>query len=203
MFPSGGKLLKRSGKEENTMAVQTEKIVNGVDAEMVQGAAEAVKAQPDLAQFKFRIHNNWVDGAHNHSIDGNFYGLNKENVHLQQFEWDADEPPALAGKDRGANPVEHLLNALAACVTTAIVYHASIRGIKIEALESDLEGDLDLRGLLGVSSDVRPGFRNIRMNFKVKTDEKNPEKLAAFKKFSPVFDMVTNGTSVEVNIEKK
>ena len=109
----------------------------------------------------------------------------------------------LAGKDRGANPVEHLLAALAACVTTTLIYHAAIRGIKIDELESDLEGDIDLRGFLGLTNEVRKGYQNIRVNFKVKTDAENIEKLKALSKLSPVYDVTSNGTKVDINIEQK
>lgn len=99
--------------------------------------------------------------------------------------------------------VEHLLNALAGCLTTTLVYHAAVRGITIEELESELEGDLDLQGFLGISSEVRKGYQNIRVNFKVKTDEKNLDRLKALSKLSPVFDVTSNGTNVTVSVERK
>jgi uncharacterized OsmC-like protein len=181
----------------------SEKIVNGVNVEAVENTVNAIKEKPDIAKFKFRLHNKWMNGGHNHSTIGNFYGANQENSHLKTFEWDADEPPLLAGEDLGANPVEHLLNALAACLTTTLVYHAAIRGIKIDELESELEGDIDLRGFLGLTKEVRRGYENIRVNFKVKTDAENIEKLKALSKLSPVFDVTSNGTKVDVQIERK
>jgi uncharacterized OsmC-like protein len=144
-----------------------------------------------------------VDGGHNHSVIGKFFGVNQENEHQTKLELDADEPPLLAGHDKGANPVEHLLNALAACLTTTLIYHAAVRGIKIDELESDLEGNIDLRGFLGISKEVRRGYQDINVNFKVKTDAENVDKLRALSKLSPVFDVTTNGTKVNVNIERK
>jgi uncharacterized OsmC-like protein len=176
--------------------------INGVEVEKLESTVNAINEDPSIGSCKFRLHNEWIDGAHNHSSSLDFYAAHKENQHLRKFEWDADEPPLLAGKDQGANPVEHLLNALAACVTTTIVYYAAIKGIRIEKLESHLEGELDLRGLFGISSDVRPGFRNIRIDYSVKTDEKNLDKLKAFSKFSPVFDMTSNGTSIDVTMTR-
>jgi len=149
-----------------------------------------------------RLHNRWIDGGYNHAAVGNFYGAGRDNSHLRTFEWDADEPPILAGKDRGANPVEHLLAALAACLTTTIVYHAALRGIQIRHLESELEGDLDLRGLLGMSKDIRKGYQNIRVKFRVKADQEHIEELKALSMFSPVFDVVSNGTKVDITVEK-
>jgi uncharacterized OsmC-like protein len=185
------------------METATQKIVNGVNVEAVESTVNAIKDKPDIAKFKFRLHNKWINGGHNHSTVGNFYGANQENSHLQTLELDADEPPILAGTDKGANPVEHLLNALSACLTTTLVYHAAIRGIKIDELESDLEGDIDLRGFLGLTNEVRKGYQNIRVNFKVKTDAENIEKLKALSKLSPVFDVTTKGTTVDVKIERK
>ena len=124
-------------------------------------------------------------------------------THREEFHLDADEPPVLAGEDQGASPVEHLLNALAACMTTSMVYHAAVRGIQIEALESELEGDIDMRDFTGLAPEVRKGYQAIRVKFKVKTDEANLEKLKALTEFSPVFDVVSNGTQVDVTIEKK
>jgi uncharacterized OsmC-like protein len=181
----------------------THKVLNGVDVGAVESSVNAMKESSDIARFKFRLRNRWVEGGHNHSEVGRFYGARQENDHLRSFQWDADEPPMLAGRDIGANPVEHLLNALAACMTTTLVYHAALRGIRIDELESELEGDIDLRGLFGLSRDVRSGYENIRVNFKVKTDEKDLEKLKALSKLSPVFDVTTHGTRVDVSIERK
>jgi uncharacterized OsmC-like protein len=185
------------------MAVTGQKIINGVNVEAVENTVNAIKNKPDIAKFKFMLQNKWINGGHNHSTVTKFYGANQEISHLHPFELDADEPPILAGTDKGANPVEHLLNALAACLTTTLVYHAAIRGIKIDELESNLEGDIDLRGFLGLTNEVRRGYQNIRVNFKVKTDAENIEKLKALSKLSPVFDVTSNGTKVDVQIERK
>ncbi len=178
------------------------KIINGVDVGKVEGAIEAMKGDAGLAKFKFRISNEWVDGGRNHTKVGSFYGLKQDINHKMAFEMDADAPEVLAGQDSAPEALEYLLNALASCVTSTLVYHAALRGIKIEALESHLEGDIDLRGFLGVSNEVRRGFENIRVNFKVKTDAENIDKLKALSKMSPVLDVVSNGTRVDVVIER-
>lgn len=90
---------------------------------------------------------------------------------------------------------------LAGCLTKTLVYHAAVGGIKVEAIESGLEGDLDIRGFLGLSNTVRSGLQNIRVNFKLKTDADYIEKLKALSKHSPVFDMTSHGTNVQVNIQ--
>lgn len=178
-------------------------VVNGVDLDVLGGTVEAIKENSDLGKCKFRVRNRWIEGGHNRSTVGNFYGAGQENSHQTTFELDADEPPVLAGTDLGPNPVEHLLNALAGCMTSSLVYHAAIRGIRIEELECELEGDLDLRGFLGLSSDVRKGYQNIRVKFRVKTDCDQMQRLKALSKLSPVFDVTTNGTHVDVEVERK
>ena len=114
---------------------------------------------------------------------------------------DADEPSVLLGKDMGANPVEYVLHALAACLTTSMVYHAAERGIRIEALESTLEGDIDILGFLGLSATVRKGYQGIRVTMRVKSNAP-AEKLAALSQFSPVYDTISNPVPVTVNVEK-
>jgi uncharacterized OsmC-like protein len=113
---------------------------------------------------------------------------------------DADEPPVLLGKDQGANPVEFVLHALAACLTTSMVYHAAARGIRIDSVESRLDEDLDLREFLGVSDNVRPGYQQIRIQFQV-TSEASADELQQLTKYSPVFDIVSNPIPVSVSIE--
>ncbi|MHC4173673.1 MAG: OsmC family protein [Planctomycetota bacterium] len=182
---------------------QTIKIVNGVDTEVLQNLIESVQGDPSLAKSNLRIDNKWVKGGHNQSTISDFYGAGQDISHEQTFVLDADEPPILAGEDKGASPMECLLHALAGCLTTTLVYHAAVRGIEIQEIESRLEGDLDIRGFMGLSEDVRKGFENIRVTFKVKTDEENIEKLKELTKFSAVFDAVSNTTPVDIQVEKK
>jgi len=185
-------------------AVQEAKVVlNGVDVGEVEALVGAIEAEPELAQTRFHLHNTWIDGGHNRSRIEGFYAARQDIAHQKTFVLEADEPPILAGQDKGANPVEHLLNALAACLTTTLVYHAAVRGIEIRSIESTLEGDLDLSGFLGLSSDIRPGYQNIRVKFSVDTDAENLERLKALSKLSPVFDITTKGTNVDVSIERK
>jgi uncharacterized OsmC-like protein len=177
--------------------------VNGIHMETLQGTVNAIEQDPDLGQCKFRARNKWLGGNHNSTTITGFYGAKQEILHKQQFELHADEPPILAGSDEGANPVEHLLNALAACLTTSMVAHAAMRGIHIEELESELEGDIDLRGFLGLSNDVPKGYTDIRVKFKVKADVDNMERLKRLTAYSPVFNTITQGANVDVQVEAK
>jgi uncharacterized OsmC-like protein len=165
----------------------------------------AVKNAPVVAKFKFRANNKWIKGGHNRTTIKNFYGTQKDHAHEKPFELDADEPPLLLGEDNGPNPVEYALTALAACVTTSIVYHAAAKGIRLNAVESRLEGDIDLRGFLGLSKDVPRGYKEIRMYFKINVDvpdEKLQELVQLGPTYSPVFDTITRAVPVSVQLEK-
>ena len=177
-------------------------MVNGIHMETLLGTVNAIEQEPELGASKFRASNVWLGGNRNQSTITGFYGAKQEIAHKQKFVLDADEPPILAGNDDGANPVEHLLNALAACVTTSMVAHAAVRGIRIQALESELEGDIDLRGFLGLADDVAKGFTDIRIKFKVKADEQNLERLKRLTAFSPVLNTITQGAAVDIQVEE-
>ena len=158
-----------------------EKVVNGVSVDKLFGTIDAVKEAPGIAKFKFRAKNKWIKGGLNRTTIKDFCGTQKDLTHKKQFELDADEPPLLLSTDEGPNPVEYLLKGLAACVTTSMVYHAAAKGIEIKSVESRLDGDLDLRGFLGLSEDVPVGYEKIRMFFKIDADisEEQKEELLA------------------------
>jgi len=183
----------------------TAKIVNGVNVDDLFNTIDAIKEAPVLATFKFRANNKWIDGGLNRTTIRDFHGTCEDHTHEQPFQFAADEPPILLGKDRGANPVEYLLTALAACVTTSIVYHAAAKGVEIQEMECRLEGDIDLHGFLGLDDNVPRGYKEIRAKFKIKADvpdEKLEEILQLGPTFSPVFDTVTRAVPVKVELEK-
>ena len=179
------------------------RIINGVNVDQLFGTLDAVKAQPSLATFQFRARNRWIDGAHNQSTIQDFYGAGQEDEsRTEPFVIDAGEPAVLVGNDTGANPAELLLHALAACLTTSLVYAASARGVHLTAVESTVEGDLDALGALGLNDEVRNGFQQIRVSFRVSgdaTDEQLREIVENAQRRSVVFDSVTNGVPVAVD----
>jgi len=180
--------------------MQMERKMNGLDVMELKKTIMTIADQPELGNFQFRATNRWVDGGLNKSSIKGFYGAGQEDSsRTVAFEFDADEPPILLGENRGANPVEYLLTALAACVTTSLVYHGAARNIKLDSVESRLEGDIDLRGFLGISDEVPRGYKNIRITFDVKSDasEKDLRELC---KFSPVYNSLTNGVAVDVTV---
>lgn len=178
-------------------------VINGVDVERLGQTVQAVQQNPSLGASQFRAVNRWINGGHNRSTIKSFYGAGQEDTtRTKPFVLDADEPQVLLGKDQGANPVEFVLHALAACLTTSLVYHAASRGIHIESIESKLEGDLDLQGFLGLSDQVRRGYKQIRASFTVKSNA-SAKDLEELTKFSPVFDIVSNPVPVSIHIESR
>ena len=180
-------------------------IVNGVKVDDLITTIDAIKATPSIAKFNFRIQNEWTGGSQNRSTVDKFYGAGQELSRPKPFVLQSDEPAVLLGKDMAANPVEYLLHALAACVTTSMVYHAAARGIQIEAVESTFEGDIDLHGFLELDKSVQNGYQGIKVNFKVKADvpdERLQEIVQLGTGHSPVFDSLTNGVPVSVSAER-
>ena len=131
----------------------------------------AIAADPSLARFQFRARNRWIDGGENRSTIKDFYGAGKDdNSRTTAFEFTNGEPPVLLGNNEGANPVEFLLHALEGCVTTTFVLHAAARGVSIMSLSTELEGEIDLRGLLAIDEAVAPGYGRIRIKLHVAAD---------------------------------
>lgn len=183
----------------------TPAIVNGVAIDELSKTVEAIKATPSIAKFSFRVRNQWVEGARNNSTVNAYHGAGQEISRTKPFVLEADEPPVLLGKDTAANPVEHLLHALAACLTTSMVYHAAAQGILIEKVESFLEGDIDLHGFLELDQNVRQGYQGIRVHFKIQADVPDEElqKIGQLgPRYSPVFDSLTKGVPVSVTAER-
>lgn len=177
------------------------KVVNGIDVIELGNKAKALQREPKLARFHFKADNRWIRGGHSQTTVREFHGVGERIEHRRPFTLDADEPPVLLGEDAGANPVEHMLNALVACLTGSLAYHAAMEGIELRSVESTVEGDIDIRGFMGLSDEVRRGYRNIRVTFRVDADAPADE-LEKLARFSPVFDTVSNGTEVELAVEK-
>jgi uncharacterized OsmC-like protein len=186
---------------QQALNVPTPKSVNGVNVTALFDTIDVVKKSPQLATFQFRATNEWLGGGHNRSKIQSFFGCGAEDsTRSAPFVLDNDEPPVLLGADNGANPVEYVLHALAGCLTTTLVYHAAARGIEIGAVQSELEGDLDLRGFLGISKDVRRGYRCVRVRMKVRSDA-SPSLLRELAQYSPVYDIVSNSLPVTVTVD--
>ncbi len=179
---------------------QEPKVINGINTKDLKDTIEEIKMNPALGQCQFRLKNEWISADENKSVIHDYYAAGSEQTHQQKFEFTAGEPPLLAGNDKGANPVEFLLTALSSCMTTTIAYYAALNGYKIEEMESDFNGELDLQGLFGLDKTTRPGYQKIDVRFKIKTDVPIAE-LETFYQHSPVYDVVSKSVPVEVTIE--
>lgn len=174
---------------------------NGVNVSALMETIQAISSNNEVACFQFRAANRWLGGDHNRTTIEGFSGACEEHRHIMgPFVLDNAEPPILLGEGAAPNPVEYILHALAGCLTTSMIYHAAARNITITDISSRIEGDLDLRGFLGMSDDVRPGFSVIRVKIDAKS-EATAEELKMLTQFSPVYDIISRSVAVEVEID--
>ena len=190
---------------ENAREQKEQQIINGVNVTKLSGAVEAINSNPMVSQFNFRAKGKWISGGHNQTTINDFYGVRQTHGRSHPFVLDKDEPPILLGENHGPNPAEYALAALNGCLTTTLIYHAAAQGVKIDEVESTLAGDIDIQGLLGMSEKVRNGYEKIKVAFKVKSNapkEKIRELVELAQKRSPVFDMISSPTPVEVYLKE-
>jgi len=176
---------------------------NGVNVEALLGAREALGGAPEAAQFTWRASCQWLNGTHsNTSIDG-FFGLGGEQNHRAQYSYDVDHPEIFASEDNGPTPVEYILVGLAGCLTAGIAAVAQNRNIQLHSVKSTIEGDMDVRGILGMDSDIRNGFSNVKVKYQIDADASEDDikaLVAQSQKRSAVYDIITNPTDVEVEV---
>lgn len=178
-------------------------LVNGIQIDALKDTVGQISKDPELGKCHFKASNKWAKGNHNCTMITDFYGAKQNIQHKQKFEIHADEPQVLAGEDKAANPVEILLASLISCITTSLVAHAAVRGIEIQEVESTLEGDINLNGYLGLDANIPKGYQEIRVNMKIKSNEKDLKKLKSLAEFSPVYNTLMNGTKINLNLENK
>ncbi|HEY9486494.1 MAG TPA: OsmC family protein [Nitrososphaeraceae archaeon] len=189
---------------QQTKQEQKEQMVNGVNVSKLFETVGVIKEKPEIAKFNFKAKGKWINGGHNRTTINEFYGACQTFKRSQPFVFEKDEPPVLLGEDHGANPVEYVFAALDGCLTTSLIYHAAAQGIKIDEVETSFSGDLNLHGFLGLNENIRNGYEKIKVTFKIKADaskEKLQELVQLAQKRSPVFDIVSNPTPVEVSLE--
>ncbi len=180
-------------------------IKNGVNVDQLVGTIEAIKGDPDIANFQFRAETKWINGGHCRTNIKNFYGAKAEDTsRAKSHVIEGDEPSVLLGEDHGANAVESVLHALASCLCVGYVYNASARGITIKSMDFSLEGNIDLHAFLGLSETIRPGYENIKVTYRVEADaprEKLVELCNYVQKTSPVLDILRNPVPVTIEME--
>jgi uncharacterized OsmC-like protein len=177
--------------------------LNGVDTPTLFATIDAVAGQRELARFRFRARNRWQTGTHSRSTITSYYGAGADHEHVREFTVDADHPAVLVGTDQGPTPVELVLVALASCLTGGIGNIAAARGIELHEVESVIEGEMDLQGILGLSDQVRNGYEGIRVDFTIRGDapDETLRKIADQSRArSAVFDIVTNAVPVQITV---
>ena len=177
---------------------------NGVDTATLFATLDAVKQAPAAAQFQFRARNEWVSGTHNRSTIEDFFGVGEERTHERTFTFDADHPALLVGHDNGPTPVEFVLHALAACLTSGLANIAAARKVTLTEVRSTVTGDIDLNGILGLNPEVRNGYQQINVRFTVKGDapaEVLRELVEQSRSRSAVYDIITNGVPVAIDVD--
>ena len=178
-------------------------IVNGVDTDALNDVIDAIREQPEVATMRFFATNKWVDGGENDTRIDEHYVACETHKRANSFTVRLDEPEALLGTDTDPNPMETVLTALAGCLTTTLVYHAALRGIRVRAVESSYEGDGSLEGFLGVSDSVRNGYSAIRVKMRVEADadeDQVRELIDLARNHSGVFDTLSNPVPVQVEM---
>jgi uncharacterized OsmC-like protein len=181
------------------MAVSS--VNNGVNVQALLDAREALKGAPEAAKFRWRASCKWQNGTHSRTKIQGFHGLGQEQKHKTEFSFDADHPEIFASEDLGATPIELVLVGLASCLTAGVAAVAQNRGIQLRSVEAKLEGSMDIQGILGIDSDVRNGYDDIKVTFNIDADasKKDIEAVVAqSQKRSAVYDVITNPTNVTV-----
>ena len=175
-------------------------LTNGVDVGQLMNVIGSIEADTGFARFQWRASNQLIDGVLSRSEIKGFFGGNEEDHSRKEaFTLDADEPPIASGENRAPNSMEYLLHALATCLTGTLVNHAAVRGIEIEAVDSSYTGDMDVRGLFGLSEEVRKGFSKVAVSMRVRS-EASVEELTEMALFSPVYDVISNSVPVEFTL---
>jgi uncharacterized OsmC-like protein len=183
------------------MAMAT--VNNGVNVQALLDAREALRGAPEAAQFTWRASCKWRNGTHSQSMVKGFFGLGQEQQHKTETSFEADHPEIFASEDNGITPIEYVLVGLASCLTAGVAAVAQNRGIQLRSVESNLEGKMDIRGILGIDSDVRNGYDDIKVTFKIDADASKPEieaLVAQSQKRSAVYDVITNPVNVTVEV---
>jgi uncharacterized OsmC-like protein len=179
------------------------KVNNGVNVDALLAAREALKNAPEAARFKWRASCKWQNGTHSQTRVQGFHGLGEEQKHKTEFSFEADHPEVFASEDLGATPVEYVLVGLASCLTAGVAAVAQNRNIQLRSVEAKLEGSMDIQGILGIDSDVRNGYDDVKVTFKIDADapKQDIEALVAqSQKRSAVYDIITNPTNVTVEV---
>lgn len=188
----------------DTVQEELTKVINGVDVKKLHATIDAINNDPDLASFSFHAVNEWVDGAQSKTVVDHLEGGPHTIQRGEPFVLRSDQPEVLLGSDTAPNPIVELLHSLASSLSVSIVYHAAAREIQIDRLTIQLDGDIDLHGFLGLSSEVRPGFQDVRVTVDLQSEAPRAdveELLRYAQKVSPIVDTLRNRIPVEITLK--
>ena len=179
-----------------------ERTVNGVDVEQLEGAIEAIGDNPEAGQFVFRAETEWTDALKCVTTIDEFDQAG-ETITTREFKIEGDEPEQILGERTAPNAVELLLAALGSCLSVGYSANAAAMGISLDDLRFELSGDVDLRGFLGISEDVRPGYETLQCTVHIDSDASEDE-LAQLRErveaTSPLMDIITNTVPLETEL---
>jgi uncharacterized OsmC-like protein len=181
--------------------------INGVNPQQLGGLLNTLKEHPDASEARFYVKTEWT--CQDEGDSGGFYVrssckdfqlgdqmIQRNNTYTMVF----DFPPEFSGEGKGPTVCEACMSSLGACITQTIVAHATARGINIDSVTIDLEGNVDLQGFTGLLTDTRPGAQGFQLNVNIKSSTASKEQISQLyeigKRYSPAFDTLTNGTSV-------
>ena len=176
---------------------------NGVNVQALLDARDALKGSPEATQFTWRASCKWVKGTHSQATVNGFFGLGEEQTHKTETSFEADHPEIFASEDKGITPIEYVLVGLASCLTAGVAAVAQNRGVQLRSVESQLEGKMDIRGILGMDADVRNGYDDIKVTFKIDSDAPKREVeaiVAQSQKRSAVYDVIANPVNITVEV---
>jgi uncharacterized OsmC-like protein len=178
-------------------------VTNGVNVQALLDARDTLRVAPEAAQFTWRASAQWNHGVHSTINVQSFFGLGQEQAHQQESVFEADHPDVFAATDKGITPIEYLIVGLASCLTAGVASVAENRGIRLRSVEATVEGQHDIRGILGADSDVRNGYNDIKVTFTIDADASREDieaLVAQSQKRSAVFDALANPTNVSVEV---
>src|SRR5215472_16447121 len=163
---------------------------NGVNVEALLGVRDTLADTPEIAKFQWRSTVSWVNGTHSRSD-------------VTTFSYDIDHPLQFSSQDKGVTPVEVVLVALGGCLTAGVAAVAQQRSIQLRSVRATLAAEMDLHGILGADPDVRNGFSGVTVSYQIDADATAEEiraLVAQSQKRSAVYDIITNPTSVTVEV---
>lgn len=182
----------------------TEEVLkNGVDVMELLNTIDQITYNPEVAAFTYRANNTWLGGTRSEAVVGSYYGALKEETDREPQIIDMDEVPDLLGSGREVSPAELLLVSLSGCFTKTLITKAASRDIQLKGVKSWYEGTIDMRGALGISDDINPGYQSIHVHVTIDADipsDRKQELVDLAVKHSPVYNTINRSVPITVEL---